>query len=146
MSQPRSLLLILSPPHFPARLFATSSISSSYFSRGNSSILLVFLASLLHPLVSFPAFRNGRTLLRRFFRGAGHFRPNGPFSRAMGLCKLNERDGRSVRLAKTDGGSESRLVSGSNKEAGLQSRPRTVLHAYTYRQHANYYRGVNRVR
>lgn len=72
--------------------FATSSIFSFYSSRGISSILLVFFASLFRLLIFFPAFRNGRTLLRWSLRGAEHFWSNGPFSRTMGLCKLNERD------------------------------------------------------
>lgn len=106
-------------PRVPS-FFATSSIFS-YSSRGISSILLLFFASLFRLLIFFPAFRNGRTLLRWSLRGAGYFWSNGPFSRTMGLCKLNERDGRSARLAKTDGGSEPRFVSGLNEGAASKA-------------------------
>lgn len=141
--KPRSLLFILSPPHFPARLFLLRNLFHLLLlllPGHHLSILLVFLASLFRPLVSFPAFRNGRTLLRWSFRGAGHFRPNGPFSRAMGLCKLNERDGRSARSRK-------RMVApslGSSRVWIKEPPPKPAADGYTYRQCANYHRSVNR--
>lgn len=66
----RVSLILLSFLHlvFP-RGSSFSAIASSFFSNPplpphRISILLVFPASLFRPLVSFPAFRNGRTLLR----------------------------------------------------------------------------------
>lgn len=101
-----------------------------HFSHSSRLLCISFSSSLFRLLIFFSAFRNGRTLLRWWsLRGAGHFWPNGSFSRTMGLCKLNERDGRSVRLAKTDGGSERPVRLGFKWRSRLRSRP----HRYTYR-------------
>lgn len=85
----------------------------------------LFFSSSWHPYsaLSFPAFRNGRALLRWSLRGARHFRPNGPSCAlyVARLCKLNERDGRLASSRKrTRCGFESQLVLDLNKKTTLK--------------------------